>query len=535
MDAHAQTAAPTKRGRSPPSPQTGDDAAATLAASSPRAAAAAPPPDAKRPRRSLLGADAAAARLAAVALHVAPFLPTVLDVMALREATRLPLTREALAVHLRAVGPATLVMPWPCAYSRLLHTKLWAVVLTRYLGDWNGAIVGAALAGGASAVADALEDVADVLSMTPLATSSSAGDGSAWPDSHLVGLGMDYDDLPSQVSAQPPLTPRLARVIQLAHPGAGAAAASSGAGAGAGSSSAAAANHSDPLYGQLWAVPQAQYSFVRSHAAGAGEVGVRYYAATACMLDASEAVAATAAALRFGHTRAAQLPAPQWIGTLAGRYEALRAALREADLPYRTDSVLCRAFVQSGCSGAAFSATCSATSGDDDASALAYAVETMAEMRWLHAQSNRACEFYRDLVASHRVYPDAYDSQAAYSTSVRAAKLRATEHALSLGAAPDSVPPSLLRDLALAQAVRGTRRRAGAGPAKLTLTVAKGKAAARAAGGGSGKKGRGRGGGKRRGRGACFACGGRGHWAADCPWGGGYGGYGGYYDEDDYY
>jgi hypothetical protein len=518
-------APPGKRAHSPSPPPPSDAAAAAVAAAtttaaSPRAAA---PHEAKRPRRAppAAAADpAAAARLASVARHVAPFLPNVLDLLALREATRLPLANETLAAHLRAVGPSTLVPPWPCAYSRAQHTKLWAVVLTRYLGDWYATVVGAAVTGGAAAVADALDDIADVLSMTPLATTADGGGTPAWPDAHLTELGMGYDDAAAQESARPPLTPRLARVMGLArggpHPGGG-----GGAGAGAGGT-AARPVYTDPLYGPLQAAPPEQYAFLpaRVRGAGASEAAVRGYAATAAMLDASEAVAATAAALRLGLTRPEQLPAPQWIGTISGRYEAMKGALRAAGVPYRNDSVLCRAFVESGCSGAGFSATCSATAGDDDACGLAYLVETMCEMRWLHS-AEPAASTYRDLVASHHVYADAYATQLAYSAAVRAAKLRAArDHVAQCG--ETGVPHSLVRDLRRVQAEGDG---CGDGPAKLPLRVARGAARAGSSGAGSstaGKRGRGRGGGGGKRRGACFACGGHGHWAAECPYGDGY-------------
>jgi hypothetical protein len=440
---------------------------------------------------------------------VAPFLPNVLDLLAMREATRLPLTRDALCAHLRAVGPCTLVPPRACAYSRIQHPKLWAVVLTRYVGDWHAEVGGAAISGGIAAVAVALDTLADRL----FDAAHADGDDTQQPDDQMWQLGLDYDDngRPHPAKNMAALSPRTARVVALAT---GAAAAgcgsSSSSGGGNGGAFAGGTNASlaDPLHGELPLCPLTRQVLIISDDDADDVWAYRRFAAVACLVDASEAAATTAVALRDGLTRRSQLPAPLWIGTLAGRYLALRAGLKAARLALRDDSVLCHAFMAAGCCGPQFTSTCSGTAADDDASALDYVVETMGEMQWLHSAGAQ----FRNLVRTYAVYADAYDSHAEYSAAVRAAKLVATRDYLagrdaSFGA---SVPPSLLRDLRRVQ-VEGDG--CGDGPAKLTLKIRSGR---RRGGGGRG-----------RGGGACFTCGEYGHFARECPEGDDY------YDDDD--
>lgn len=67
-----------------------------------------------------------------------------------------------------------------------------------------------------------------------------------------------------------------------------------------------------------------------------------------------------------------------------------------------------------------------------------------------------------DAIRSDAVYPDAYDSPAAFARSIRAVKLLATQEALDLGEVAEAkVPASLLRGLGgkVGKVVAGVKRR----------------------------------------------------------------------------
>jgi hypothetical protein len=486
MDAAAPPApdgAPGKRAPSPtPPPVEVESGSATAAAGAPDAAATTAASTANPTRAAvLIAADPAAARLASVALHVAPFLPNVLDLLALREATRLPLTRDALCAHLRAVGPSTLVPPRVCAYSRVQHPKAWAAVLTRYVGDWRAAVDGAAISGGIAAVADALDALAHRL----FDAAHAHGHDTRQPDAQMRQLGLDYDDngRPHPASDVAALSPRMARVVALATGAPAAGSSSTGGGGGSGSGGGPLmggtnASLADPLHGALPLCPLERYDFVHAienaHDDDNNALLIswtyRRLVAVACLVDASEAATATAAALRLGLTRPEQLPQPLGIGTVAGRDQALRSGLKAAGLARRYDGVLCDAFVTYSCTAPHFAVSCSATATDNDAAALDYVVETLAEMQWLHSAGTQ----FHDLVTTNNVYHQSYATHYEYSESVRAAKLVATRNYLAECDASfeAGVPRSLLRDLRRVQ-VEGDS--CGDGPVKLTLTIISGE------------------------------------------------------------
>ena len=133
--------------------------------------------------------------------------------------------------------------------------------------------------------------------------------------------------------------------------------------------------------------------------------------------DTASALAATAGVLR-GEYSEDQLPAPAFIGSEDGRRAALLAALGGAGLVLREDSVQCARFLRAGHLGFDDGAA-----QRDDAAALAYIVETMAEMQFLFSVPALA-ERYRASSALRCARPSSPQARAAPSLPLPARRRR---------------------------------------------------------------------------------------------------------------